>query len=137
MVTRLRSAFARAGRGLRSGFTLIELVVVLAIVALLLTLATPRYFHSMDKSKETILRANLAATRDAIDKYYGDNGKYPDTLETLVTKKYLRSVPLDPITDSTTTWIIVPPDQPEKGGVYDLHSGAEGNGFDGTPYKGW
>jgi general secretion pathway protein G len=126
-----------APRGKARGFTLIELVVVLAIVALLLTLATPRYFHSIDKSKETVLKATLAASRDAIDKYYGDNAKYPDTLAILVEKKYLRSLPYDPITESTSTWVIVPPDSPDKGGVYDLHSGAEGNGSDGTAYNTW
>ncbi|MBS1159148.1 MAG: prepilin-type N-terminal cleavage/methylation protein [Proteobacteria bacterium] len=122
---------------LRQGFTLIELVVVLAIVALLLALATPRYFHRVDKSKETILKANLAATRDVLDKYYGDNDKYPEQLETLVEKKYLRSLPYDPITESTTTWLIVPPDSPDKGGVFDIHSGAEGNSSDGSPYSTW
>lgn len=122
---------------LRHGFTLIELVVVLAIVALLLALATPRYFHRVDKSKETILKANLAATRDVLDKYYGDNDKYPEQLETLVEKKYLRSLPYDPITESTTTWLIVPPDSPDKGGVFDIHSGAEGNSSDGSPYSTW
>lgn len=121
----------------RQGFTLIELVVVLAIVALLLALATPRYFHSIDKSKETVLRANLALTRDSLDKFYGDNGKYPDQLATLVEKKYLRTLPMDPLTESTTTWIIVPPDNPDKGAVFDIHSGAEGNGSDGTPYREW
>jgi general secretion pathway protein G len=121
----------------RRGFTLIELVVVLAIVALLLALATPRYFHSIDKSKETVLRANLALTRDSIDKFYGDNGKYPDQLATLVEKKYLRTLPMDPITESNSTWIIVPPDNPDKGAVFDVHSGAEGNGADGTPYREW
>lgn len=124
-------------RRLRQGFTLIELVVVLAIVALLLALATPRYFHRIDKSKETVLRSNLAATRDVLDKYYGDNDKYPEQLETLVEKKYLRSLPFDPITESNTTWIIVPPENPDKGGVFDLHSGADGNSSDGTPYREW
>ncbi|MBV5297328.1 MAG: prepilin-type N-terminal cleavage/methylation domain-containing protein [Rhodoferax sp.] len=119
------------------GFTLIELVVVLAIVALLLSLATPHYFHRLDKSKETILRANLAATRDVLDKFYGDTGKYPERLETLVEKKYLRSMPFDPITESSQTWIIVAPDTPEKGGVFDIHSAAEGNSSDGTPYSEW
>ena len=120
-----------------SAFTLIELVIVLAIVALLLTLAAPRYFHSIDKSKETVLKANLAMTREAIDKYYGDNGKYPEQLDTLVTAKYLRSLPLDPIAESSTAWTIVPPDNPEKGGVFDIHSSAEGKSLDGTPYGEW
>jgi general secretion pathway protein G len=127
----------RLRRRATRGFTLIELVVVLAIVALLLTLATPRYFHSIDKSKETILKSNLAATRDALDKYYGDNAKYPDTLAALVEKKYLRSLPFDPITESNTTWVIVAPEAADKGGVFDVHSGAEGNGADGTAYNTW
>jgi general secretion pathway protein G len=121
----------RGGRG----FTLIELVIVMAIVALLLTLAAPRYFKSLERSKETVLRSNLAAMRDALDKYYGDTGKYPERLEVLVEKKYLRSMPVDPITESSTTWVAVPPAEPEKGGVYDVRSGAEGNTADGIPYK--
>jgi len=119
------------------GFTLVELLVVLAIIALLLSLAVPRYFHSIDNSKETVLRDNLSLTRQALDKYYGDNGKYPDSLDMLISKKYLRSLPLDPITDSSTTWLIVPPDVPEKGGVYDVKSGAPGKARDGTEYKDW
>ena len=121
----------------RRGFTLIELVVVLAIVALLLALATPRYFHRVDKSKETVLKANLATTRDVIDKFYGDTGKYPDTLEVLVTREYLRALPFDPIAESSSAWIIVPPDNPEKGGIFDLHSSAEGKASDGTNYGEW
>ncbi len=119
------------------GFTLIELVVVLAIVALLLSIATPLYFHRLDKSKETVLRANLALTRDVLDKFYGDTGKYPDRLETLVEKKYLRNLPVDPVTESALTWIIMAPDTPDKGGVFDIHSGAPGNSSDGTPYSDW
>jgi general secretion pathway protein G len=116
------------------GFTLIELVVVMAIVALLVALAAPRYFHSVDRSKEAVLRSNLATVRDALDKFYGDTGKYPETLADLVEKKYLRTMPKDPVTDSTTTWVVVPPEDPEKGGVYDIHSGAEGSTKDGVPY---
>lgn len=117
------------------GFTLIELLVVMAIIVLLLSLAVPRYFHSVDNSRETILRQNLSLTRQTLDKYYGDNGVYPDSLEMLVSKKYLRNLPLDPITGSDTTWIIVPPDEPEKGGVFDLKSGATGKARDGRDYK--
>ena len=119
------------------GFTLIELVIVLAVISLLLTIAMPRYFHSVDKSKQTILKSNLASTRDALDKYYSDTGKYPDQLAALVSQKYLRSLPFDPLTESTTTWTIVPPENLEKGGVLDIHSGAPGNGSDGTPYSAW
>jgi general secretion pathway protein G len=124
-------------RSRRSGFTLIELLVVMAIIAMLITLAIPRYFHSVDKARDTVLKENLVRTRDALDKYYGDNGRYPDDLEALVTKKYLRALPYDPVTESTTTWIIVPPDNPDKGAVYDLKSGAPGVAADGSKYQDW
>lgn len=121
----------------QTGFTLIELLVVMVIIALLLSLAVPRYFHSVEKSREAVLRGNLALTRQALDKYYGDNGKYPDALDMLVSKKYLRSLPFDPVTDSSMTWIIVPPDVPEKGGVFDVKSGASGKALDGSEFKNW
>lgn len=119
------------------GFTLVELLVVMAIIATLLAIAVPRYFGSVDQSKEVALKQSLNVMRDAIDKYYGDQGVYPDSLETLVTKKYLRSIPVDPITESATTWAVVPPENPEKGKVYDVKSGAEGRARDGTYYKEW
>ncbi len=121
----------------RDGFTLIELLVVMAIIALLLSLAAPRYFTSVDRSKEAVLRENLNMTRRALDKYYGDNGKYPDTLDELVTKKYLRSLPVDPFAGNANSWIIVPPDIPEKGGVFDIRSGSEARALDGSAYKDW
>lgn len=121
----------------QTGFTLIELLVVMVIISLLLSLAMPRYFHSVEKAKEAVLRENLALTRQALDKYYGDNGKYPDALDLLVSKKYLRSLPFDPMTDSNTTWILVPPDMPEKVGVFDIKSGAPGRALDGSKYKDW
>lgn len=119
------------------GFTLIELLVVMAIIATLLTIAVPRYFHSVEKSKEAVLREDLSTMRDAIDKYYGDNGQYPDALEALVTKKYLRAIPADPITETTATWVSVPPPETDKGGVFDVKSGAPGKGLDGTAYADW
>ena len=119
------------------GFTLIELLVVLAIIATLLTLTLPRFFTSVQKSKETVLKENLYLTRDAIGKYYADKGKYPDSIEALATEKYLRSPPVDPITESATTWIVVPPADLAKGAVYDLRSGAEGKASDGTLYSEW
>lgn len=121
----------------RSGFTLIELLVVMAIIATLLSIAVPRYFHSMERSKEAVLRQDLATMRDALDKYYGDTGKYPDALDDLVAKKYLRSIPVDPITDSAATWVVVPPEEAGKGAVYDVRSGAEGNASDGSAYASW
>ncbi|SFL85095.1 MULTISPECIES: type II secretion system protein [Rugamonas] len=121
----------------RRGFTLIELLVVLGIIALMLTLAVPRYFPSIDKSKEVVLADNLRNLRGVIDQYYGDTGRYPDTLDQLVEKKYLRAPPLDPITDSSTSWIIVPPEDGAKGGVYNIKSGAPGNDRSGRPYADW
>jgi general secretion pathway protein G len=120
-----------------NGFTLIELLVVMAIIGTLLTIAVPRYFHSVDKSKEAVLHQNLALTRQAIDKFFSDSGHYPDNLDDLVRKKYLRSVPYDPIAESSTTWQIVAPDNIEKGSMYDIKSGAAGVGLDGTEYRNW
>ena len=121
----------------RPGFTLIELLVVMAIIATLLTLAVPRYFGSIEKSKEAVLRENLNQMRDALQKYYGDKGKYPDALEALAAEKYLRKVPVDPVTESSTTWVVVAPDDPKKGAVFDVRSGAQGQASDGTPYSDW
>ena len=121
----------------RRGFTLIELLVVLVIIATLLTLAVPRYYSSVDKSKEAVLKENLYQMRDAIGKYYADRGKYPESLQALATDKYLRSVPLDPVTDSATTWIVLAPEDPQKGGVYDVKSGAPGKALDGSEFSTW
>ena len=132
-----RTTLAPGDRSQGRGFTLIELLVVMSIIALLLSIAVPRYMHHLQASKETVLRQTLSVTRDALDKFYGDTGKYPDALDTLVTQKYLRAVPVDPITESSTTWTIVAPEDADKGAVYDIHSGAEGKGRDGIPYKDW
>src|SRR5262245_48324375 len=117
----------------RRGFTLIELLVVLAIIGTLLMLAVPRYFGSLDRSKEAVLKENLYQMRDAISKYYADRGRYPESIEALASEKYLRKVPTDPITDSAATWVVVAPEDPQKGGVYDVKSGAQGKAADGTP----
>lgn len=119
------------------GFTLIELMVVMVIVALLITLSAPLYFGSLQKSKETVLLQTLAITRDALDKYYADNGKYPDTLDALVSMHYLRAVPVDPITGSSSSWTTVSPEDADKGRIYDIHSGAAGAGLHGKPFKDW
>jgi len=119
------------------GFTLIELIIVMAIIATLLTIAVPRYYASLDRSKEAVLKENLYQMRDAIGKYYADKGKYPATLDALASDKYLRKVPVDPITESTESWVAVPPQDPEKGGVFDVKSGAQGKALDGTEYSAW
>ena len=119
------------------GFTLIELLVVLAIVSTLLLLVVPRYFNKVGESRETVLRDNLRTTRDVLDKFYGDNGRYPESLEELVEKRYLRGVPIDPITESTATWQVVPAPEGYKGMVYDIRSGAVGIARDGKNYEDW
>jgi general secretion pathway protein G len=106
------------------GFTLIELVVVMAIIGLLLTIALPQYFHSMERGKGQVQQQNISVIRDAIDKYYGDNGQYPDTLDELVTKHYLRSIPVDPVSASTAWTVIASPDT-SKSGVYDVGPASE------------
>lgn len=121
---------------IRKGFTLIELLVVLGIVALLLTLAVPRFFPSVDGAKETILADNLRSTRTVIDQFRADTGRYPETLEELVEKRYLRSMPYDPIAESTAAWIIEPAPEPDTG-VYNVRSGAQGAGRNGIPYGEW
>ena len=116
---------------------MIELLVVMAIIGTLLTIAVPRYVHSVDRSKEAVLRQNLSLTREALDKYFGDNGKYPDSLDDLVSKKYLRSLPYDPLTESNTSWQIIAPQGSDKGAVYDIKSGAQGKALDATDYRDW
>ena len=120
-----------------AGFTLIELLVVMCIIALLLAVAVPRYFHSVARAREAVLKENLTLIRDALDKHYSDTGAYPPNMETLVTKKYLRRLPEDPLTESATTWVLIPPDKSGKGGVFDVKSGAPGNSLAGEPYAAW
>lgn len=118
----------------RSGFTLIELLVVLAIIASLLTLSVPRYFKSLDKAGETVLAENLRLTREVIDQYFGDTGQYPESLEQLVEKQYLRALPMDPITESAQSWIIVAPGTGARGKVYNIRSAAPGMGRNGKRF---
>ena len=118
-------------------FTLIELLVVMAIIATLLSIAVPRYFGSVDYSKEVALKQSLNVMRDAIDKFYGDSGVYPETLDDLVTKKYLRAIPVDPITDSAAAWQIMAPQDSKLSGVYNVKSSATGTARDGSNYQDW
>lgn len=118
------------------GFTLVELMVVLTIIGLLLSIVVPNYVGRAHHAEEAVLQEDLALMRDALDKHFADAGKYPGSLEELVTKRYLRAIPKDPLTQQAT-WTVVPPSDPQKGGVYDVHSSAKGVGSNGTPYERW
>lgn len=120
-----------------NGFTLIELLVVMVIVATLLTIAYPRYFKSIDRSKESALRQDLSLIRDALDKFNADTGSYPSSLEDLVEKGYLRAIPPDPITDSSQTWVLIPSPEVSHPGIFNIKSGAQGISFDGSAYAEW
>jgi general secretion pathway protein G len=119
------------------GFTLIELLVVMAVIGLLLSVAAPRYMHQVDHSRDVVLRHNLDGLRQAIDQFYSDKGRYPKALQELVDMRYLRSVPVDPITERNDTWIMVPPAGDPGPAWFDVRSGARGAGDDGTSYATW
>ena len=125
----------RRQRPIKRGFTLIELLVVLAIIAVLAMLALPKYFTSIDTAKETVLAENLRLTRETIDKFYADTGKFPESLQELVEKKYLRHLPQDPVADSSTSWILVAPDDQTTGQVANIRSGAPGSDRSGIPFS--
>ena len=112
---------APAGKlsSVRRGFTLIEMLVVMTLIAMLLTLAVPRYFGSLEKSRIRVQQQNVATLRDAIDKFKADLGRYPDNLEDLVLKKYLRQIPLDPVSEAAD-WVVIGPEDPQTGNVYDV-----------------
>jgi general secretion pathway protein G len=127
-----RSAGAAAG-----GFTLIELLVVMAIIGTLLSIAVPRYFHSLQHARETVLRQDLSILREAIDKYYADLNLYPETLPALVEKRYIRALPVDPFTKLADTWTLVASEDPDHAGIRDVHSGAPDVASDGSPVALW
>lgn len=121
----------------RQGFTLIELLVVMAIIATLLSIVAPRYFDSIDRAKEATLKTNLRIIRESIDKYRADTGHFPDNLQTLVSARYLQSVPVDPVTDRSDTWAVLPHPDGNTPGVYNIHSSAPGTARDGSSYASW
>ncbi len=114
----------------RQGFTLIEILVVLAVLALLTSIVAPTYLGRIDAAKELALKQNLKTIRDSIDHFAADRGRDPSDLQELVSTHYLREVPTDPVTDSTVTWVPVMQD----GRMHDLHSGASGQANDGVSY---
>ncbi|WP_107311052.1 prepilin-type N-terminal cleavage/methylation domain-containing protein [Burkholderia metallica] len=116
------------------GFTLIELLVVMAIIATLTALVAPGYLKQGDRAKETVMRHNLTTLREALDDYRADHGRDPDSLQALVDGRYLRDVPLDPLTGKRTTWVIR---QGDGGSVRDVRSGAKGRAVDGSAYDAW
>jgi general secretion pathway protein G len=124
------------------GWTLIELLVVITLIMLLASLSLAQYRNSITRAKEATLRAQLFIMRDAIDQYYADKGKYPDSIQALVSEQYLREVPRDPFTDSRDTWQTVPA-EPDPGstsasaGIFDIKSGSDLVGLDGSRYADW
>ena len=119
------------------GYTIIEMLTVVAIISILVTIAVPSFQRSIIRAKEASLRNSLFILRDVIDQYYADQGEYPQALEDLTDKKYIRSVPVDPFTRSAETWILIPPEGDEVTGIYDVHSGSNRVSLYGTPYNEW
>lgn len=118
------------------GFTLIELLVVMVVVALLASIVAPKYMDRVDTARETVLRQNLAGLRNSIDQFYRDKSRYPDNLTELVQQRYIRTIPIDPITERQDSWILIAPPDSDKG-IFDIKSGANLRAKDGTAYANW
>jgi general secretion pathway protein G len=132
----------RSGSAAKAGFTLVELLIVISLISILAAMGLVQYRNSVLSAREATLKTDLFRMRDAIDQYYADKGKYPSSLDSLVSEGYLRKVPEDPITKSSDSWQTVPaepdPNNPSaEAGVYDVKSGAQGTGLDGSSYSEW
>ena len=132
----------RWGRAREGGFTLIELMIVMALIVILAGIGLTVYTNSVTRAKESVLKEDLFRMRDAIDQYYTDKGRYPGNLQDLVQEKYIRAIPVDPFTHSADSWREVP-SEPDlnnptaQPGVYDVRSGSELKAIDGTNYSDW
>ena len=127
-----------------AGFTLIEVMIVVAIVGILAAIAIPEFRHAQTKARESVLKADLFVLRQVIDQYYADKGKYPASLDDLASEQYIRAIPYDPITRQPDTWVTVQEEAGAEGvdvnvepGIVDVKSGADGIGTDGKPYSEW
>ena len=119
----------------QGGFTLLELMTIIAIIGILVTLAVPSYRGAVVKAREAVLKQDLFTVRDVLDQYRGDQGKYPPSLSDLVKSGYLRTVPVDPFTSSNSTWQEVV--EATEGGIFDIHSGSDLVASTGIPYNQW
>lgn len=137
---RLRGFAASARQA--GGFTLVELLIVISLISILAAMGLVQYRNSVQSARESVLKTDLFRMRDAIDQYYADKGKYPSSLDSLVSDGYMRKIPEDPITKSADTWVTEPaepdPNNPSaEPGVYNVKSGAQGTGLDGSSYSDW
>jgi general secretion pathway protein G len=126
----------------RSGFTLIELMIVMSVIGILASISAPNYHWGLIKAKESVLKENLYTFRSTIDQFYADQGKFPESLQELVEKRYLREVPKDPFTGVKDSWVTIAPAAPAdgskvEGSVYDVHSGSNLVGANKVPYNEW
>jgi general secretion pathway protein G len=136
------NSLLRRYRNRERGFTLIELLVVISLIVLLASISMLMYRNSVQRGREAVLKEDLFRMRDAIDQHYADKGKYPASLEDLVTAGYLRKVPVDPMTQSADTWQTVqaepdPANLTVEPGIYNVRSGAEGEALDGSKFTEW
>jgi len=132
----------RTARRHERGFTIVELMIVMAIIVILVSIAIPQYQKSLIRSKEAVLKTNLYTLRQVIDEYTYDKQKAPQSLQDLVSAGYLRDIPVDPMTQSNQTWRTIMEDALQsvnqtEPGIFDVKSGSDKTGLDGTPYADW